>query len=211
MSIYDNSDAVIQDNTTLNSIITNDLSEAVSQLNRATDLLMLNTQTINTIRDQYDSVLDYYYTQRSDIKDLSTLINNYIQGKTVSKIDVAEARITDFYVNTDDNRFKFYVKTGQNDEYNEPIYDDIVTINENGITTADINAEDVYLQHGWYLSAKHVDLNNDESDPAVLTNVDKIDNTENIKTTITNAQTLLKDMFDSSSNLVINLYNNNAD
>jgi hypothetical protein len=62
MSIYDNTDAVIQDNTTLNSVITNDLSEAVSQLNRATDLLMLNTQTINTIRDQYDNILDYYYT-----------------------------------------------------------------------------------------------------------------------------------------------------
>jgi hypothetical protein len=211
MSIYDNTDAVIQDNTTLNSIITNDLSEAVSQLNRATDLLMLNTQTINTIRDQYDSVLDYYYTQRSDVKDLSTLINSYIQGKTVSKIDVAEARITDFYVNTDDNRFKFYVKTGQNDEYNEAIYNDIVTINEDGITTTDINAEDVYLQHGWYLPAKHVDLNNNENDPAVLLNVDKIDNTNNIKTSINNAQTLLKDMFDSSSNLIINLYNNNSD
>jgi hypothetical protein len=61
------------------------------------------------------------------------------------------------------------------------------------------------------LSSKHVDLNNNEIDPAVLTNVDKIDNTNNIKTTLNNAQTLLRNMFDSSSNLVINLYNNNTD
>lgn len=112
MSIYDNSDSVIQDNTTLNSVISNDLSEAIGQLNRAIDLLNLNNQATDVIRENYTNMLSYYYSQRKDITDISTLLNNYIKGKATSMIDVEEAHISDFYTNNESNDFNFYIKTG---------------------------------------------------------------------------------------------------
>jgi len=64
MSIYDNSDAVIQDYTTLNSVISNDMSGAIGQLNRAVDILNTNTQAIEQIKNQNTDILNYYYTQK---------------------------------------------------------------------------------------------------------------------------------------------------
>ena len=49
MSVYDNTDAVIQDNTTMSSVMTNDFSDVISNLNRAIDTMNTNVQTTMAI------------------------------------------------------------------------------------------------------------------------------------------------------------------
>jgi hypothetical protein len=49
MSVYDNTDAVIQDNTTMSSIASVDFSDAISNLNRAIDIMNSNMQTTASI------------------------------------------------------------------------------------------------------------------------------------------------------------------
>lgn len=143
--------------------------------------------------------MDHYYSQRKDLSDISTLLNNYIKGKTVSMIDVEEAHIGDFYTNNDTNDFNFYVKSGMTNEYNEPAYERILRITEDGITTDNVNASDVFIQHGWYVTSKGF------RDPAVLTDVDRIINNASVRSDIESAQNVLDKMFDSSSNLVVNI------
>lgn len=81
MSIYDNSDALIQDNTTISSIYAADFSGAVSQLNRAIDIMNTNTEAVRDIQNSYASVIQYYDEQASDIKGLQKSINDIINGK----------------------------------------------------------------------------------------------------------------------------------
>ena len=45
MSIYDNTDAMIQDNTTLSSIKSVEFSDVISNLNRAINIMNTNVQT----------------------------------------------------------------------------------------------------------------------------------------------------------------------
>lgn len=143
--------------------------------------------------------MNYYYSQRQDIQDISTLLNNYIKGKTTKLLDVDEIHTNAFYTNDDANQFDFYVQTGDNDEYNKPIYESILTISPDGLRTNKVNASDMYMQHGWYLTNKGF------RDPAVLTDTDKIVNNAGVRSDIMSAQNVLDKMFDSSSNLVINI------
>ena len=49
MSVYDNTDAIIQDNTTTSSISAVEFSDAISNMNRAIDILNTNVQTTMAI------------------------------------------------------------------------------------------------------------------------------------------------------------------
>ena len=53
MSVYDNTDAIIQDNTTMSSIASTDFSDVISNLNRAIDTMNTNVQTTMAIQDSY--------------------------------------------------------------------------------------------------------------------------------------------------------------
>jgi hypothetical protein len=49
MSVYDNTDSVISDNTTMSSIYSVDFSDVISNLNRAIDVMNTNVQSTMAI------------------------------------------------------------------------------------------------------------------------------------------------------------------
>jgi hypothetical protein len=51
LSVYDNTDAVIQDNSTSNSAYSQDFNDVISNLNRAIDVMNTNMQTTLAIQD----------------------------------------------------------------------------------------------------------------------------------------------------------------
>ena len=114
MSIYDNSDALIQDNTTLSSIASVDFSDVISNLNRAIDIMNTNMQTTAAIQDSYMSILGYYDDQKEKIDDLSTLINAYVKGTKTGIIDTSllQANYIRPTVENDSNSILFMAKDG---------------------------------------------------------------------------------------------------
>jgi hypothetical protein len=89
MSVYDNTDAIIQDNTTLSGINAVEFSDAISNMNRAIDIMNSNLATTMKIQDQYASILSYYDNFEDDLKDISTCLNAYLKGTRSSFIDTS--------------------------------------------------------------------------------------------------------------------------
>ena len=87
LSVYDNTDAVIQDNTTMSSISSVDFSDVISNLNRAIDTMNTNVQTTMAIQDQYMQILRYYDDQKTIIDDISTKVNGFINGSATSSFN----------------------------------------------------------------------------------------------------------------------------
>lgn len=80
MSVYDNTDAIIQDNTTTSAIDAVEFSDAISNMNRAIDIMNANLQTTIAIQNQYASIMSYYDQFDDTVKDLSTNIMAYLNG-----------------------------------------------------------------------------------------------------------------------------------
>lgn len=89
MSVYDNTDAVIQDNTTMAGIASVDFSDALSQLNQAVDILNSNNIMVQQIQNKYAAILQYYDTLKASIDDLSTCLNAYLKGTRSSFVDTS--------------------------------------------------------------------------------------------------------------------------
>jgi len=67
MSVYDNTDAIIQDNTTMSAISAVEFSDAISNMNRAIDIMNSNLTTITAIQDQYAAIINYYDNFNDDL------------------------------------------------------------------------------------------------------------------------------------------------
>lgn len=87
MSVYDNTDAVIQDNTTMSSISAVDFSDVVSNLNRAIDTLNTNVRTTMAIQDKYAQIMSFYANHDAQIQDISHAIESYIHGEHSDYLD----------------------------------------------------------------------------------------------------------------------------
>ena len=115
LSVYDNTDAVIQDNSTSNSAYSQDFNDVISNLNRAIDVMNTNMQTTLAIQDQYAKINAQYVEQNLKSAELEQelMIHNeevisqakkeltdYIEAE----IDAVEQRIKDDLniVTTDD-------------------------------------------------------------------------------------------------------------
>ncbi len=70
MSVYDNTDARIEDNTTTTSIYSEDFNDVLSNLNRAIDIMNTNVQTTRAIQDSYMSI-------RAELSDFREQFNEY--------------------------------------------------------------------------------------------------------------------------------------
>lgn len=105
MSVYDNTDAVIQDNTTMTSIMSVDYSDVVSNLNRAIDVMNTNVQTTMAIQDNYMNILRYYDEQRTNIDDISTRLNGFINGTKSSTVNAHILKTDEIQPATDDDNF----------------------------------------------------------------------------------------------------------
>lgn len=89
MSVYDNTDAHIQDNTTLSSIYSVDFSDVVSNLNRAIDVMNTNVHTTMAIQDEYMKIRTYYDEQYNMIKDISTKLNGLVFGSPTDSLNTS--------------------------------------------------------------------------------------------------------------------------
>lgn len=86
LSVYDNTDAMIQDNTTMSSINSIDFSDVVSNLNRAIDVMNTNVQSTMAIQDAYMTTLKLTDENKQKLQDLETKLNGYLNGSKTSGI-----------------------------------------------------------------------------------------------------------------------------
>lgn len=107
MSVYDNTDAVIQDNTTMSSIDSVDFSDVIANMNKAIDVLNGNTKVISTIQNNYAAILSYYDNQSETIKDISTALNAYIKGTRSSLIDTSLLKVNTIQTRNDKIDFAY--------------------------------------------------------------------------------------------------------
>lgn len=86
LSVYDNTDAMIQDNTTMSSINSVDFSDVVSNLNRAIDVMNTNVQSTMAIQDAYMSTLKLTDENKQKLQELETKLDGYLNGSKTSGI-----------------------------------------------------------------------------------------------------------------------------
>ena len=86
LSVYDNTDAMIQDNTTMSSINSVDFSDVVSNLNRAIDVMNTNVQSTMAIQDAYMTTLKLTDENKQKLQELETKVDGYLNGSKTSGI-----------------------------------------------------------------------------------------------------------------------------
>ena len=86
LSVYDNTDAMIQDNTTMSSINSVDFSDVVSNLNRAIDVMNTNVQLTMAIQDAYMTTLKLTDENKQKLQELETKLDGYLNGSKTSGI-----------------------------------------------------------------------------------------------------------------------------
>lgn len=84
LSVYDNTDAMIQDNTTMSSINSVDFSDVVSNLNRAIDVMNTNVQSTMAIQDAYMTTLKLTDENKQKLQELETKLDGYLNGSKTS-------------------------------------------------------------------------------------------------------------------------------
>lgn len=86
LSVYDNTDAMIQDNTTMSSINSVDFSDVVSNLNRAIDVMNTNVQSTMAIQDAYMTTLKLTDENKQKLQELETKLDGYLNSSKTSGI-----------------------------------------------------------------------------------------------------------------------------
>ena len=86
LSVYDNTDSMIQDNTTMSSINSVDFSDVVSNLNRAIDVMNTNVQSTMTIQDAYMTTLKLTDENKQKLQELEDKLDGYLNGSKTSGI-----------------------------------------------------------------------------------------------------------------------------
>ena len=86
LSVYDNTDSMIQDNTTMSSINSVDFSDVVSNLNRAIDVMNTNVQSTMAIQDAYMTTLKLTDDNKQKLQELEDKLDGYINGSKTSGI-----------------------------------------------------------------------------------------------------------------------------
>ena len=132
LSVYDNTDAMIQDNTTMSSINSVDFSDVVSNLNRAIDVMNTNVQSTMAIQDSYMTTLKLTDENKQKLEELETKLDGYLNGSKTSGIIAQNIRtniiqpITDTSINsntTDSNNvIKIQLNKLSNDFINTEEY-----------------------------------------------------------------------------------------
>ena len=133
MSVYDNTDAIIQDNTTMSGVSAVEFSDVISNLNRAIDIMNSNLTTTIAIQDQYASIISYYDNFENDLYDISTCLNAYLKGTRSSFIDTSvlyanEIRTSESDVLFGNNALLIRTHKDTKDDNGNTIYNDPAAI-----------------------------------------------------------------------------------
>lgn len=98
LSVYDNTDAYIDDATTSNSIYTQDFNDVVDSLNRAVDMLNFNSHTVNAIQDRYQTMVSVTSDMQETINRMPKEIKADVQevlDASLSAMEVSLKQYTD--------------------------------------------------------------------------------------------------------------------
>ena len=139
MSVYDNTDAIIQDNTTISGVNAVEFSDAISNMNRAIDIMNSNLTTTMKIQDQYASILSYYDNFEDDLREVSTCLNAYLKGTRSSFIDTSvvytnEIRTSESQNSFADNQILIRSHKGTTDASGNILYNDpVITIKDTSV------------------------------------------------------------------------------
>lgn len=224
MSVYDNSDAIINDNTTLSSVTSFDFSDVISNLNRAIDTMNTNVHSTIAIQDNYMKILTYYDEQKRNIEDISTKINSLYIGNKTNKINASTLMSneitpsdTSAIMISVDKEYNDFTDSVSNEKYTAPIviqnnhnipamyYPQVsltdeftvqndITETERNIRTADVIKN---INVSWYTNGNSKSRTSDTFVYPIL----------NINPDIVN-ENKITDLVDSSSNINYNLLTN---
>lgn len=81
MSVYDNTDARIDDNTTMTSMYSQDFNDVISNLNSAISVLNSNVQTIKAIQDRYQQMLATLADFRIQFENYQNTMNQQVNDQ----------------------------------------------------------------------------------------------------------------------------------
>ena len=93
-SIYDNTDAIINDETTSASLYADDFNNVIYNLNKSVDLISKNAQMTQSIYKEYRSLMSKYNDLLYSVQALNTKINNFANSKFID-IDASNIRTQD--------------------------------------------------------------------------------------------------------------------
>lgn len=165
MSIYDNSDSTIQDNTTNASIQASDYSGAVSQLNRAIDILNTNTEVISNIQNNYQKILTVYDRNESAIYNLKKDVENIKSGSLRPIYTLDSLYCNDFYSRSEQNNenssITFYLANNEKDEKGQTAYSTdtepyALKITHNGISASTIQSGTSFHKQSFKVNEKGI-------------------------------------------------------
>ena len=196
LSVYDNTDAIIQDNTTMSSVASMDFSDVIYQLNRAIDIMNTNVNATQKITSQYNSIISFYDSQTQKIDDISTALHSYLNGTHTAFLDTSTLFVNTLKVNSKNtsNNLEFYViNVSDNTEdlyYGNPI----MTIDSSGTHTDYLYTDTIYNSKNFV-----IEQDTTPTDEFVLTEPN----------TVTAYTKVLDLLFNTSTNLVVKVKQDN--
>lgn len=97
-SIYDNTDSPIYDESTSESLITDDFNDVVYNLNKSIEILGKNTNLVNTISNNYLTIKNQVLINTNKLSEIEKNINN-ILGNSFSYLSLDSLTSNNLYVN----------------------------------------------------------------------------------------------------------------
>ena len=94
LSVYDNTDARIDDNTTTTSIYAEDFNDVIANFNKAIDVMNTNMRTTMAIQDRYMAMMRTISDIQSSFdvykKEMNQYVSDQVSGKTAEAVDELE-------------------------------------------------------------------------------------------------------------------------
>jgi hypothetical protein len=78
LGVYDNTDSVIQDNTTTTDAYSSNFNDVIFNLNKAISVMNTNVESTGRIQNQYMKMLDYYSDIKEQISNIKTDSSNIV-------------------------------------------------------------------------------------------------------------------------------------
>lgn len=196
-SVFDNTDALISDNTTANSIITDNFNDVIFSLHQSLNLMTGNAYITQSLVDKYNELHSHVQNNDLDIRKLQTDLNTYLMYKyenivaTTIDTDIISARtITPDSLNAvksvgstlNSVNFNFYKNNPDTSEY---VLSDtpIMTVSANNVdikhtVVEKLKAHNLYQSIPWVYGATQNEEYIEISDPILdnaLTILEAID------------------------------------
>ena len=123
MSVYDNTDAYIRDNTTMSSISSVDFNDVIAALNNAVDIMNNNVYATMSIQEKYNQIQSQLYDNRIFFDDVSTKVNGLINGSKTSFLATNTLRTnTIIPLNENNNTIKLSLNSANTDDVDPEYY-----------------------------------------------------------------------------------------